>query len=165
MTEPRTPEWCQDLGTLSDRQLGLLTKCAAAVIAQGAGDDDDAQEIVELPVAALAPDLADALRQAGVPVNDQQIQQLCETGPSNRALAIVLLEQICAVPALRAEVDAAYTARQRMLVADPVTIAAVGLILLVMKLRRIKIGKEGLDVTLDPIRNVMTNVIKDLFGN
>jgi hypothetical protein len=61
-------------------------------------------------------------------------------------------------------VDAAYTANQRLMIADPVTIMAIGLVLLVMKLRKVKVGKDGLDVTLDPMQDVMAEVIKRLLG-
>ena len=49
-----------------------------------------------------------------------------------------------------------------MMLADPVTITAISLLLLVMKLRRVKVGKEGVEVTLDPIRNGIRDVIKGL---
>lgn len=166
MTESGTTGWCGNLSTLSDDQLGLLTQCAVTVLAEGAADDADVDvdEVRELPAAVLAPDLAEALRAAGVPAGDQQIERLAGETAANRTLAIALLEQICAVPALRAEVDAAYTANQRLMIADPVTIMAIGLVLLVMKLRKVKVGKDGLDVTLDPMQDVMAEVIKHLLG-
>ncbi len=164
MTDMHTASWCGNLSALSDDQLGLLTQCAITVIAEGAGNDADVDEIRELPPVVLAPDLAAALRAAGVQARDQQIEQLAEETTSNRTLAIALLEQICAVPALRAEVDAVYTAKQRLMIVNPVTIMAIGLVLLVMKLRRVKVGKDGLDVTLDPMQDVMANVIKGLIG-
>ena len=165
MTEARTPEWCGDLGALSDRELGLLTECAVAVIADGAGDDPDVRELRELPPSALAPDLIDALSRSGVIVGEREIDQLCQDSQASRALAIELLEQACAIPALRAEIDAAYVARRRMLVADPVTIVSITLLVLVLKLRRVKLGHDGLDVTLDPVRNVIASIIKDLLGS
>lgn len=166
MTESSTTGWCGNLSTLSDDELGLLTQCAVTVLAEGAADDDgvDLDELRELPATVLAPDLAEALRAAGVPAGDQQIERLAGERAANRTLAIALLEQICAVPALRAEVDAAYTANQRLMIADPVTIVAIGLVLLVMKLRTVKVGKDGLDVTLDPMQDVMAEVIKHLLG-
>ena len=167
MTELNTTDWCGELSTLTDDQLGLLTQCAVTVLAEGAGGDADVDvdELRELPAAVLAPDLAEALRAAGVPAGEQQIERLAEETTATRTLAIALLEQICAVPALRAEVDAAYTAHQRLMIADPVTIMAIGLVLLVMKLRRVKVGKDGLDVTLDPMHEVMAKVIKGLLGD
>jgi hypothetical protein len=166
VTESSTAHWCGNLSTLSDDQLGLLTQCAVTVIAEGATDEAgvDVAELRELPATVLAPDLAEALRAAGVPAGDQQIERLAGETTSNRTLAIALLEQICAVPALRAEVDAAYTAHQRLMIVDPVTIMAIGLVLLVMKLRRVKVGKDGLDVSLDPMQDVMADVIKSLIG-
>lgn len=164
MTDMHAASWCGNLSALSDGQLGLLTQCAITVIAEGAGNDADVDEIRELPAVVLAPDLAAALRAAGVQARDQQIERLAEETTSNRTLAIALLEQICAVPALRAEVDAVYTAKQRLMIVNPVTIMAIGLVLLVMKLRRVKVGKDGLDVTLDPMQDVMANVIKGLIG-
>jgi hypothetical protein len=166
VTELSTTDWCGHLSALSDDQLGLLTRCAVTVIGEGADDDADVEvaEIRELPSVVLAPDLAEALRAAGVPAGDEQIERLAGETASNRTLAIALLEQICAVPALRAEVDAAYTAQQRQMIVDPVTIGVIGLVLLVMKLRRVKVGKDGLDVTLDPMQDVMAETIKGLIG-
>jgi hypothetical protein len=162
MNESRSPAWCQDLGQLSDRQLEVLVDCAAAVLAEGAGENADARDIRELPPAVLAPDLTRALAEAGVRADEHEVERLAEEAASARTLAIALLREICAVPVLRSEVDAAYEASQRMMLADPVTITAISLLLLVMKLRRVKVGKEGVEVTLDPIRNGIRGVIKDL---
>jgi hypothetical protein len=165
MTEATTPEWCRNLGALSDRELGVLTECAVAVIAEAAGDNPDVRELRELPPSALAPDLADALSRSGVTVGEREIDQLCEDSHASRVLAIALLQQACTIPALRAEIDAAYVARQRMMVADPVTIVSIALVVLVMKLRRVKLGRDGVDVTLDPVRNVVAKIVKDLLGS
>lgn len=164
MNETPIPVWCENPEMLSDRQLGLVIDSAAAVLAEGAGDDIDVREIRQLPSTVLAPDLAEALVQAGVRTSQQDILQFSEEAARNRALAIALLRQIRNVPALCAEVDAAYEASKRLMIADPITIGAISLFLLIMKLRRIKIGREGLDVTLDPIRNGMASAIKDLIG-
>ena len=165
MTEARTPEWCRNLGALSDRELGLLTECAVAVIAEGAGDDPDVRELRELPPSALAPDLADALSRSGVIVGERQIDQLCEDSQAGRALAIALLQQACAIPALRAEIDAAYVARGRDAGRRPGddridrptgarAEAPAG-----------EAGRDGLDGAAHPVRNVIASIIKDLLGS
>lgn len=162
MTHATTPEWCRNLGALSDRELGMLTESAAAVIADAAGDDPDVRELRELPPSALTPDLADELSQAGVIVDEQALDRLCEDIQASRTLAIAFLEQACTIPALRTEIDAAYAARRRLLVADPATIVSVALLVLVLKLRRVKLGRDGLDVTFDPVRGTITSIINDL---
>jgi hypothetical protein len=165
MNEPHAPAWCQGLSNLSDRELGLLVDCAAAVIAEGSGEDAELRELRELPAPVLAPDLAEELGALGVHAGQQQVREIAGQAESSRLLATALLEQICAIPALRAEVDAAYVASQRMMIVDPVSITAISLLVLVMKLRKVKVGRAGVEVTLDPIKKAMVSVIKDLLGS
>jgi hypothetical protein len=156
-----TPAWCQALDRLDDRQLGLLVQAAAAVLA-GAGDGDDLRQATELPAGALAADLGGALAEQGVAADEGAVRRLVEAGERDRQLGIALLRQVCAVPALRAEVDAAYAARQRMMVVDPGTVLAAAVLLLVLKLRRVKVGREGVEVTLDPVRQGMLGFVQQL---
>ena len=49
-----------------------------------------------------------------------------------------------------------------MMVVDPGTVLAAAVLLLVLKLRRVKVGREGVEVTLDPVRQGMLGFVQQL---
>jgi hypothetical protein len=92
------------------------------------------------------------------------VDRLVDDPEVDRALAIALIQELCAIPALRDEVGEAYAARKGMMVVDPGSVLAVSLLLLVLKLRRVRVGREGVEVTLDPVRGGALKLVGSLLG-
>jgi hypothetical protein len=141
--------------------LQLLMRAASAVLLDGT-DEDELQDLVSAPPEVLADDASRTLEEEGVSADPAAVAELARAGTRDRELALGLLAQICAMPPLRAEVDARYESLKRMMVLDPVTVAAVALLVLVIKLRKVKVGREGVELTLDPIKASGLDLVKDL---
>jgi hypothetical protein len=155
-----TADWCSAPEELDDADLRLLLQAATSVLAESAHDESEAADLVERPPSVAAADV-------GVAVGGSErlaVDRLVDDPATDRALALVLVREVCAIPALRDEVDEAYAARKRMMVVDPGTVLAVSLLLLVLKLRRVKVGREGVDVELDPVRDGGLRLVAKLLG-
>jgi hypothetical protein len=154
-----TTNWCAAPEELDDADLRLLLQAAASVLAEAAEDEDEAADMVEMPASEAAAEVGATMGSAG-----GAARRLVDDPAADRALALELVREVCAIPALRDEVDEAYAARKRMLVVDPGSILAVSLLLLVVKLRRVKVGREGVQVELDPIREGALKFAAKLLG-
>jgi hypothetical protein len=151
--------WCAAPEELDDADLRLLLQAATSVLAESADDEDEAADLAELPPSEAAAEVGATLGQP-----DGAASRLVDDPELDRELALALVREVCAIPALRAEVDDAYTARKRMMVVDPGSILAVSLLLLVLKLRRVKVGREGVYVELDPVRDEALKLAGKLLG-
>jgi hypothetical protein len=151
-------DWCAAPEELDEPDLRLLIQVATTVLAESAEDEVEAVELAERP-----PD--DAAAEVGAALDTSpDVDRLIDDQELDRALAIALIQELCAVPALRDEVDEAYTARKGMMVVDPGSVLAVSLLLLVIKLRRVRVGREGVEVELDPVRNGALKFVGNLLG-
>ena len=152
------PDWCAAPEDLDDAELRLLLQAARSVLAESADDEAEAAELVERPPAEAAADVGVALGRSG------DVDRLVDDPEADRALALALVGEICAIPALRDEVGEAYAARKGMMVVDPGSMLAVSLLLLVLKLRRVRVGRDGVEVQLDPVRNGALKLVGNLLG-
>lgn len=154
-----TTDWCSTPDELDDAELRLLLQAATSVLTESADDEAKATDLVEMPASAAAAEIGAMLSDSG-----DDASRLVDDPVADRALAVALVREVCAIPALRDEVDEAYVARKRMLVVDPGSILAISLLLLVLKLRRVKVGREGVDVELDPVRDGALKLVGKLLG-
>ncbi|MBV9375182.1 MAG: hypothetical protein JO320_09040 [Alphaproteobacteria bacterium] len=161
---PGTPTWCDDAQQLNERELGLLLEAAAQVLTESAEDDPSVTEVIDYPPSMLQTELRRILAESGIIADEPVATQLVTDTEADRALSVALIQSLCTIPELRDAVDEAYEARRRIMVIDPATIAAVSLLLLVMKVRRVHVGREGIDVRLDPIRDGALSFITKLFN-
>jgi hypothetical protein len=163
MTTPQVPAWCEDPGSLDDAHLGLLLESIISVLRDGAASPDEAEELLALPSGPRAAELNAVLRDAGV-LTDVNAGSSPDAD-RDRTLGLALVRSICVEPGLRNEVDEAYRARQGLMVLDPVTLLAAAGLLLVMKLRHVEVGKGRVVIKLDPVRNVMVGLLKQVTGS
>jgi hypothetical protein len=154
-----TADWCAAPEELDDADLRLLLQVAVSVLAEGAEDQDEAADVVEMPASEAA-----AAVGATVGGREEAASRLVDDPAADRALALELVREVCAIPSLRDEVGEAYVARKRMMIVDPGSILAVSLLLLVIKLRRVKVGQGGVDVELDPVREGALKLAAKLLG-
>lgn len=154
-----TADWCAAPDELDEADLRLLLQVIASVLAESAADDEEAADLVAMPASEAAAEVGASIGGA-----EDAASRLVEDPAADRALALELVRQVCAIPALRDEVDEAYAARRRMMVVDPGTILAVSLLLLVVKLRRVKVGREGVEIKLDPVRDRALKLAAALVG-
>lgn len=163
MTTLRRPAWYEDPDGLDDIHLSMLLESIISVLKDSAVSRDEAQELLALPSAPRTAELNTALEDAGV-VTDVNAGLFASAG-GKRSLGLALVKSICVDRELRDEVDETYRARQDLMALDPVTLLAVAGLLLVMKLRRVEVGKGHLVIKLDPVKNVMIELLKQLTGS
>jgi len=145
------------LGELSDDELGTLIVEAQHVIASDAGD---AIEYLSMPVGVAAGAIAASLGEAGTRAEPQVVAGLVRDPARARALALAALQPIWHEPELGKLVAEAYGERRGMLAVDPELISAVSLLVLILKLKRVKIGK--LDVSFYEIREGVLDQLRNL---
>lgn len=149
------------LDDLDDAELTMLVEAAASVIADHT-DEAGARTYLEMPPRPAGQILKSTLADAGVAVDEEAAAELVRDQKAARQLTVRVLRSLAQQPILAAEIEAAYRDRQRMLVIDAGLISAAALLLLVLKLKRVKIG--GVDVSFYDARQSALDSIRRLLG-
>ncbi|HEX9041054.1 MAG TPA: hypothetical protein VF838_08490 [Trebonia sp.] len=161
-TQPADEVWSR-LDELSDDEVATLVEAAEHVLADLAEDDEPgAAMLAKMPVAHVGPALADTLREAGTDVDPDAVTALLRDTERSRLLAVEALRGISAEPVLAEQVAAAYRARREMMAIDPSLVLAGSLLLLVLKLKRIKVGK--VDISFYEVREGALAQLRSLLG-
>jgi hypothetical protein len=158
-TQPADEIWSH-LEELSDDEVATLVEAATHVLAD-AGEPETAM-LTTMPAAYVGPALADTLRESGTDVDPDEVTALLRDVERSRSLAGRALQEISAEPALAEQVATAYRARREMMAVDPSLIEAGALLLLVLKLKRIKVGK--VDISFYEVRESMLAQLRSLLG-
>jgi hypothetical protein len=149
------------LDDLSDVEIAALTQAAIHVLQVGS-NDDSVRDIEAMPTRPLLGTLEEEL--AARSVTDRDIaNRIVGDKTLSRPIAIRLLTTIANDPAIAAEVETAYQKRQKLLTVGVDIILAAALLLLVLKVKRVRVGKTGVDVELwklsdNAIKSVLTFV-------
>jgi hypothetical protein len=162
MTDQRSAEdvWSR-LDELSDDELAMLVEAAEHVIADSA-DAPDASIYLRMPVTRVGEAIAGSLQDAGTATDPDDVTAVLRDHDSARQLAVQALRTIGEEPALAGQVAAAYLARREMMVVDAGLVAAGALLLLVLKLKRIKIG--NVDISFYEARAGALELLRTLLG-
>ncbi|MEV5956185.1 hypothetical protein AB0M11_20840 [Streptomyces sp. NPDC051987] len=162
MTDARpADEVWNRLEELADDEVATLVEAAEHVIGELA-DEPEAAMLAKMPVARVGIALTDVLRDAGADVDTDQVTALLRDEEQSRRLAVQTLREISADPALADEVAAAYRARREMMAVDAGLVLAGSLLLLVLKLKRIKVGK--VDISFYEVRESALAQLRSLLG-
>jgi hypothetical protein len=132
-----------DLEALDDQQLQQLT--AAAVHVLQTGGDHDTAHAAEMPSRVLIRELQAALNEEDVPTATEDAGRLVTDQVASRPVAIALLRELAKNPELAAEIERAYEARRDMMVIDAGLLLGGALLLLVLKLKRIRVGDKEVE--------------------
>jgi hypothetical protein len=68
-------------------------------------------------------------------------------------LAPAVVSALQVDPALATEISDAFSNRRDLMAVDPVTIALGALLLLVLRVKRVRVSKDGVEVDLDPLKS------------
>jgi hypothetical protein len=148
-----------DLETLPDDQLRLLTEAAISVLWQ-----DDAASVVpaQLPPRALTGALREALAGSGVP--ESTVDDITRDMAASRQVALAVLGPISQQPELADEVASAYEARRNMMVVDGGVLLGGALLLVAMKIKKVSVGRQGVELDFYQVRASVLDQIRKLFG-
>lgn len=158
--EPAAAIWDR-LDDLDDAELAMLVEAATSVIAEHT-DEAGAKTYLEMPLRPASQVLKSTLADAGVAVDEEATAELVRNQKATRQLTVRVLRSLAQQPILAAEIETAYRDRQKMLVIDAGLISAAALLLLVLKLKRVKIG--GVDVSFYDARQSALDSIRRLLG-
>ncbi len=160
-TTQKVVDW-QKLDELPDEKLRMLVASLLSVLQDSTeqDSDDSMEDVATIPPGPLRRQLKEALAENGVAASDSQINQIMESRP----FAILLLQQIAQQPDLACEVEQAYKERQRMLVVDGGIILAGAVLVLVIKLKRIRANKKGVDVEFSDLKADVLAQVRAFLG-
>lgn len=147
------------LHELDDRDLRLLVEVAVELLA-GAVDDPDRP--TDLPRSMLIGEVRDLLAADGVAVDDPRVADQFAGDGLFRPAVLPVLEQLASDPQVADAIAEAYEARQRMMVVDGGFLVGAALLLLVLKLKRVRLAKLGVDIELYEAKADALQAIKDL---
>lgn len=155
-----TPSPWDRLESMDQPELNTLLESTVAVLHQAEGDGRG--EIFELPPRILREELRAALTGAGVTVDEGTVETLMGSQATPVPLAVALLEQVASQPALAEEVERTFRARSGMMAIDPDTLMAGSLLVLILKLKRIKIG--NVDVSFYDMQQGTLTAVRKFIG-
>ena len=144
----------------SDSELGKMTEAAIGVLAETDTDDPELIGIEELPMSVLQARIAAAVESFGVPLADARVlADMTTRSESAPHVARTVLTSLSSDVALSEEISDAYSRRAELMVIDPLTISAAALLLLTLKIRRVKVSRQGVDISLDPLKQGMIQAL------
>lgn len=136
-----------NLDALDAKDLRLLTDAAVAVLAEGLGGAEP-DRLADLPVARARAELATELAEAGAGDANRLATALGE-GDRVMSASRLLLGEVLSRPDLALEVTAAFERRKSMMALDAGLVSGpVLLAIILVRLKRVRIGRDGLDVEL-----------------
>ncbi|MGQ0569516.1 MAG: hypothetical protein ACT4P5_08315 [Armatimonadota bacterium] len=148
---------------LTDHELNALVAAAVSVISEGA-EDPTALELAGLPLGPASREIQALLGEAGLEIDQVTAERIIREEGISRPLAISLLKEISNQPTLAAEIEAAYRQRQKLMIVDAGLVAAGALLLLVLKLKRVRVGKDAAEVEFYEAKGGALQAIRHFLG-
>ena len=142
---------------LSDQELATVVDSAIFVLKQS--DTPGAPSPSEMPAGPMTKALEQLLDEHGS--DTSAAGRVVKDPELSRPVAIALLSAIATEPALAQEVERVWRERGGLLVVGTGVILASALLFLVLKLKKIKAGKGGVEVDFDKLS---TNALGRVFG-
>jgi hypothetical protein len=139
----------------------MLADAAIYVLQQGAADAGEpvGEDPSQMPLAIVRGEIEAALADS-----DIELALPADLAASSAPIALALLEEIGNHPELRAEVEEAYQQRRKMMVIDFGIVTGPALLYLVMKLKRIRVGKDRVDISFYEYKQEMAEGVRDAVG-
>ena len=131
-----------DPDTLTDQELRLLVDAAVAVLAGELGEDER-DRLLDLPPGRAAAELRETLTEAGA-TDPEEVLAALTTGT---ATARTLVAGVLVEPAAAEPIRAAYAERKSLMALDAGLVTGpVLLALVLLRIKRVRLGKGGLDI-------------------
>lgn len=142
MTDIRDRSVWERLDSLNDDELAYLTNAALAVIVDHCppGVEDPAK----LPHGAAVDQTLTALAEEGIDVDDFAAATIVSDADLNRSIALSLLRDVRESP-LKDEIESVYQRMRDMMILDAGLLLGGAVLILVLKLKRIKIGDNEVE--------------------
>ena len=157
------PSLWPNLNELSDRELDELVEVAVFVLTDLEGESY--AELTEMPEAEVAKELADEVKEQHLIEAVQPVFDASGLSRATRRECNLALMHDLAKTSLSSQIEEAYTSRRKMMVIDAGLLTGPGLlVLLLLRLRRVKITKAGVDIQFDPVKPGLVSALKLMLG-
>lgn len=151
------------LDGLSDSDLRLLVDSAVRVIGDEVGEGAGL-DAARLPPGPLAKQLLAELTANGVPADAAVAEKVARDTQISRPLALITLRELAANPVLADRIESAYEARRGMMLVEGGVLLGAALVLLVLKLKKVHVGKDGADVDFYEAKEGWLGKVSGLLG-
>jgi hypothetical protein len=134
----------------SEHELALLTDAAIGVLTDPAITDDPILlNLEDAPPSVLKNGIVESAEAIGLSAEDANklASVATSSGPAPQ-VAEILIAQLKRNEQLSAEIAETYSRRSELMVVDPITIGAAALLLCVLRVRRVKLSKNGIDISI-----------------
>ena len=139
-------DW-NNLNDLSDQALAAVVESAIFVLKQS--DTPGAPSPTEMPAGPMTKALEQLLAERGA--DTSAAGRVVKQNELSRPVAVALLSSIATDPALAQEVERVWRERGGLLVVGTGAILAAALLFLVLKLKKVKANKGGVEVDFDKL--------------
>lgn len=154
----RKLDW-NKLNYLSDQGLAALVESAIFVLKQS--DTLDAPSPTEMPAGPMTKALEQLLSERGM--DTSAAGRVVKQTELSRPVAVGLLSAIATEPALAQEVERVWRERGGLLVVGTGAVLAAALLFLVLKLKKVKTTRSGVEVDFDKLSTgALSNIFKFL---
>jgi hypothetical protein len=142
MTEMNNHSVWERLDDISEDELAYLTNAALAVIADHSSTDIEG--LTKLPHNATVDQARSALAEEGIDVDESGAATIVSDPQLDRSMALSLLRATRESP-LRDEIERVYRQMRDMMILDAGLLLGGAVLILVLKLKRIKIGDNEVE--------------------
>lgn len=148
---------------MTDPTVAKLAEAAIGVLEPA---DEDGADLQSMPPAALRAEITAAAQSLGVTAEDAaRLAEAAARDDLAPGVAEAVVAELQRDEALAEEIADAYERRQDLMAVDPLTISAAALLLLVLRVRRVRVSrKDGVDVTLDPLKADVVKAVLSFVG-
>jgi hypothetical protein len=148
---------------LTDTDVAKLAEAAIGVLEPA---DEEGVDLQTMPRSVMQEQIAAAARSLGVTAEESaRLAEAAAREDLAPDVAQAVVAELQRDEALADEIADAYERRKDLMAVDPLTISAAALLLLVLRVRRVRVSKkEGIDVTLDPLKADVVKAVLSFVG-
>jgi hypothetical protein len=149
----------------SGRELGRLTEAAIGVL-EGADDGDpELADVQSMPQSVLQEQISTAAESLGFSTQRAvELADIASRGDLAPDVARTVLAELSRDATLGAEIAESNRRRGDLMAIDPLTISAAALLLLALRVRRVRVSKDGVDVNLAPLKVDIVEAVLGFIG-
>ena len=148
----------------SERDVARLTEATIGLLL-GSVEDDALADVESIPPAVILREIVKAAESLGCTVEEAtQLANVVSRQELAPDIAKAVVAELGRNESLGQEIADSFERRSELMVVDPLTISAAALLLLVLRVRRVKLSKDGLDVRLDPLKGDVVKVVLNFLG-
>jgi hypothetical protein len=143
-----------------DNELRELTKVTASVLVDSCSEPVALnQDVLDLPPLALSRQIAFEFSDIVPQATPETIQKLLESEAASREVSLALLGKIREIDPLSSLISEAYEEHRRRMAGPELLLAIGALIILAIKVKKLKISKEGVELQFSMPSSVLKEFI------